>query len=166
MAARNAGRALIAALLAAALGAAVARAEDGMRQQQFFDPQNEAAHFENHLGLNKEQKAKVLELMKQKLAVYKSAAAERDRISRETNALSRRIQKLNKELEAVGKKQNAGEEAVADKMRALLDDEQKQKFDAMREQQRRQQREFEAAHQGEQRDGGQQGQQGDQGGLR
>ena len=147
MAARNAGRALIAALLAAALGAAAARADE-QKQEQFFDPQNEAAHYESHLSLTAPQKAKVLDLMKDKLELFKSAAAERRRISVETNELSVRIQKLNEQLELVQKKQTDGEAAVSEKMRALLDEDQKKKFDAMERERLRQQREFEAAHSG------------------
>lgn len=176
MGTKKAGRALIAAL-AVAICAAAARAQgqpgeqgqgqahgQGQGQGQFFDPNNEAEHFANHLKLDAAQKAKVLELLKQKLALFKKTAAETHQISLRQAELSKRIQHYNERMQVLSKTQDEGVGRISAGIRAVLDDEQKKKFDAMEQERIRQQKEFEAAHggpgqNGDQRQGGQ-----DQGG--
>lgn len=119
-----------------------------MKEQSFFDPSNEVLHYENHLGLTGQQKPQVLRILEEKLELYKGAAARRERITKETRELSEKIQALNKQLEAVQHEQAEGEKTLAGKLRALLDDGQRKKFDAMEKERLRKQREFEAAHGG------------------
>ena len=119
-----------------------------MKEQRFFDPGNEVLHYENHLQLTGKQKPEVLRVLEEKLELYKRAAARRERITKETRELSEKIQALNKQLEAIQQEQSEGEKSLAGRLRSLLDDSQRKKFDAMEKERQRQQREFEASRGG------------------
>ena len=119
-----------------------------MAEQQFFDPKNEALHYENHLELSGEQKPQFLKLLREKLELYKRQAARRSRVTKETRELSERIRRNNEELESIQKEQDAGEKKVAARMRALLSAEQRRRFDDLETERLRQQREFQQAHRG------------------
>lgn len=110
---------------------APALAPDARKEEQFFDPEMEVKRYDNILGLDDGQKAKVRKIFQDKLATFRSNAARRREIGEKTRKLHEQIMKLRGELEKAVKEQTLFEKNSFEKMRTVLRPDQLERFSAI-----------------------------------
>jgi septation ring formation regulator EzrA len=139
--------------------AATEQRDQDAKHETFFDPEKEVRHYDHHLTLNEDQKARVLKIMRRLLEAYKKNADQREEIRRKTQALTNEILEYRKNLKRAMDDLEAQRLKSRSEIRDLLDPSQTKAFDEMEsrsdlERRESQSRDQEAAEQ-EHRESGQ-----------
>ncbi|MFH1723014.1 MAG: hypothetical protein ABII00_00170 [Elusimicrobiota bacterium] len=117
------------------------------------DPEIEIQHYTHMLGLDDEQRGRVLKILEDRRDVYRKSHSLRMKFQEETRELERRIHELSSKFEVESRLIDGLQGNMLKKIRAALTGDQREIFDYMQEQRRIEEAEWRKAQEEEFRKG-------------